>query len=225
MREPKRDIEDRLTVRSTVAAIVVAIVDHRVLFQLVVIAFAIVALRTWGPEDLNRGIDYVTESAPARGVRRVAHGVWRVSRGALRLVDRTARRPDIDPPSDPLSPVSLRPVSTVGSSQPSSGSMLPAQAADAPVKVIAPRVAPPGAANGAHNPPESRHPILWSLVKGPDNIRADLIDRGPEGVDLILVRNGREWRRERWADPTTARAEADVKRADLEKLGWIRKPI
>lgn len=232
MPEPKQEVEERLTVRSTLAAIAVAVVDHRVLFQVAVVGFSIFALRTWGPEDINRGIDYVAASAPVRGVARVVGEVWAFTTGGLQAVDRVTHRAGIAPSIDPSAP-SIQVPSVVGTPaapvpKPGPGSPRPAATSSSP-----PPIAPTGVATtplplssdaGGSTAALSGDSLLWSVAKDRDTIRAEVHAQGGAGADLVLFRNGKVWRRERWADAATARAEAERKRVELEKLGWVRLP-
>jgi hypothetical protein len=229
MLKPKRDVEERLTVRSMLAAIAVTIVDHRVLFQIAVVCLAIVVLRVLGPDDIGRGIDYVVSSAPVRLVGRALTSVRQLAIGGLQEVDQATRRAGATPVVDPGANPSIQPARSAGqvatrdASRPDTSS----QRRSINEALEAPRVArapiDTSAASGTHDAnaaPDAPETVLWSLLKDGETIRAELHDQGTLGVDLLLFRNGRLWRRERWADRATARAEADRKRTDLEKVGW-----
>src|SRR5689334_22253095 len=115
MRERKPDLEERLTFRSTLASIVVAVVDHRLLFQVAVAVFAVFALRTWGPEEISRGIDYVAGSESVRQVGRGLAEVWHLTIGGLQAVDRTAGRAGVAPVSEASVPSSIQLPASIGS--------------------------------------------------------------------------------------------------------------
>ncbi len=235
MAERTSDNGERLTVRSTLAAFAVALVDHRVLFQLAVVCLALFALRTWGPEDISRGIDYVAGAGagPVRIAGRVVTGMWRIAVDGLEGADRAVRRTGIVPDRIPDSPGSTLGERVRAAAPPIDGAPPPrvVPSAKSPgsqstshvalpridTKTVEEAVADAAGTSGSTSSPDG---IVWTLVKDQEIIRAELRDEGKAGADLLLFRNGRLWRRERWADRAAARVGADEKRADLERNGW-----
>lgn len=233
MRERKPDVEERLTFRSTLASIVVAVVDHRLLFQVAVALFAVFALRTWGPEEISRGIDYVAGSESVRQVGRGLAEVWHLTIGGLQAVDRTAGRAGVAPASDSSVPSSIQLPASIGSAgtrgeafnpgSPLAGSRANAAPGSPRVAVSSGDSSSAGRVDAVAVSNDTSATVLWIVVKDQETIRAEVHDTAGDGVDLLLLRDGQVWRRERWADAARARAEAELKRADLEKLGWMRK--
>jgi len=233
MRERKPDLEERLTFRSTLASIIVAVVDHRLLFQVAVALLAVFALRAWGPEEISRGIDYVAGSESVRQVGRGIAEVWHLTIGGLQAVDRTAERAGVAPISDASVPSSIQLPASIGSAgtrgEPfNPGVRLPSSRPDAApgsprVAVSSSESSSAGRVDAVPVSNDTSATVLWIVVKDQETIRAEVHDTGADGVDLLLFRDGQVWRRERWADAARARAEAELKRADLEKLGWMRK--
>jgi hypothetical protein len=69
-------------------------------------------------------------------------------------------------------------------------------------------------------PPAGTH--LWRLRKREQRVDAELRDRGDKaGVEVQFFYNGALTYRRLWPTRSQAMAEADRKRADLERSGWI----
>jgi hypothetical protein len=231
MPKRKRDVEDPLKVRSMFASAVAAFVDHRVLFQMAVVCLVVAAVRTFGPDEVARGIDYVVTSVPARLAGRALTDVRELAIGGLKKIDESTRRDEALPIDIPAAepPIHHAPsaagaaagIGTRVDTNPQQGrpvdekiARMGRSPADAPVA----RTGAVGA-TGTADAPET---VVWSLVKDEETVQVELHDQRVGGVDLLVFRNGRLWRRERWADRAAARAEADRKRADFEKSGWRR---
>lgn len=232
MPKPKRDVEERPTVRSMLTSAAAALVDHRVLFQLAVVCLVVLVLRVFGPDEIGRGLDYVVTSVPAQFVGRALIGARGLAIGGLQKVNDA---------TGAIDGASVDTLSAAGSSQPAlvadratSGSGTRADRPQ-PVRSIdgtpdnARGIRPPpegfaasGIPVGATGTSDAPETVAWWLVKDEETLRAELHGQRSGAVDLVVFKNGRLWRHERWADRAAARAEADRKRADLEKSGWRR---
>jgi hypothetical protein len=232
---PKRrdDDAEKLRFRSTLATFGSVIVDHRLWLQLGLVLVASVALLSWGPDGVRDGLNIVIGSPPVRQVSRVSSAIWDVVLDALRRADRAAEQTGATPVLDDGAAFSKKPALTTFNS-PAAGAAHSPHAVTGPqqpgvndplqaVRTSGSSANSGGAAadNRDADPPDA---ILWTLQKDGETIRAEMHDRGKPGVDLLLFRNGRLWRSERWADRTASRTEAKVKRASFEKLGWAPKP-
>jgi hypothetical protein len=78
----------------------------------------------------------------------------------------------------------------------------------------------PNASSNRTSAGDPRDSVLWSLEKDGETIRAVVQERGSAGVDLLMFRNGRLWRSERWADRESATNAAQARRTNFEKQGW-----
>jgi hypothetical protein len=237
MPEQKPDVVEQFTVRSMVAVIADVVVDHRLFLHAAVILFAVFALRNWGPDDLSRGIDYVATAgtAPVRVAGRIVGGALGLATNAAESVDHATQSTGVVPPGDSknlpaltLPAVGPTPHSTAVN-PPAVSTLTPPQSA-VKKQLDLPRTAAPIFDRQAADDSEGEatatsggaDTVLWVLLKDAETLRAEVHDRGTAGVDLVIFKNGKLWRRERWADRASARTEASLKRADLEKLGWSR---
>jgi hypothetical protein len=232
---PKREKDDveRMRFRSMLATFGSVIVDHRLLLQLGLVLVASVAFLSWGPDGVRDGLNTVIGSAPVRQVSRASSAIWDVILDALRRADRPAVRAAVTPVVEDGAALSKEPALTTSNSAPAGAANSPRAmtgpprpGVNDPLQAVRTSGSPANVGGAAADTRDADPPdaILWTLQKDGETLRAEMHDRGKPGVDLLLFRNGKLWRSERWADRAASRTEAQAKRASFEKLGWALKP-
>ena len=233
----KTDADNPPRFLSILAAAAGALVAHRFLLRLMLVLMAGVVLMTREPDEVREGLNTIIESAPVQLVARALFNVSGITFGALPTAPGLAPQAVSTPMvsdgaggSSTATPTSTRgPLSQIAPQDPPVKTLVPAGREEhqkpqvlggrGDGQIRGSRGRPNASSNRiiAGDPADS---VLWSLEKGGETIRAIVQDRGSAGVDLLMFRNGRLWRSERWADRESATNEAQARRTDFEKQGW-----
>ena len=237
MSKRNRDADNPPRFLSILAAAAGALVAHRFLVQLTLVLMVGVVLMRQEPDAVREGVNTIIESAPGQLVTRAIFKVSGIAVGALPTVPRPAPQAVWTPMvsdgaggSITATPTSSRgPLSQTAPQDPPVKTPVPAGREEhqkpqilggrGDGQIRGSRVRPNASSNRiiAGDPADS---VLWSLEKDGETIRAIVQDRGSAGVDLLMFRNGRLWRSERWADRESATNAAQARRTNFEKQGW-----
>ena len=235
MPKRKTDADNPPRFLSTLAAAAGALVAYRFLLRLTLVLMVGVFLMTREPDEVREGLNTIIESAPGQLVARAFFNVSGISFGALPTAPRLAPQAVSTPmvrdgagSSSTATPSSTRgPLSQTAPQDPAVKTLVPA----GHVEHQRPQVLGGRGDGQTHGTLGSlnasrisaggpRDSVLWSLEKNGETIRTIVQERGSAGFDLLMFRNGRLWRRERWADRESAINAAQARRTDFEKQGW-----
>jgi len=228
---PKRttDADNPPRFLSILAAAAGALVAHRFLLRLTLVLMVGVVLMTREPDEVRDGLNTIIESAPVQLVARALFNVSGIT--VPRLAPQAVSSPmvrDGAGGSSTATPSSTRgPQSQTAPQDPAVKTLVPA----GHVEHQRPQVLGGRGDGQTHGTLGSlnasrisaggpRDSVLWSLEKNGETIRTIVQERGSAGFDLLMFRNGRLWRTERWADRESAINAAQARRTDFEKQGW-----
>lgn len=237
MPKQKRDADNPPRFLSILAAAAGALVAHRFLLRLTLVLMLGVLLMTREPDAVREGVNGIIESAPGQLVTRAVFKVSGIAFGALptaaRLAPQAVSTPMVSDGaggSISATPSSTRgPLSQTAPQDPAVKTLVPAGReehqrpqvlggrGDGQIRGSRGR---PNASSNRISAGDPLGSVLWSLEKDGETIRAIVQDRGSAGVDLLMFRNGRLWRSERWADRESATNRAQARRTNFEKQGW-----
>ena len=235
MPKPTTDADNPPRFLSILAAAAGALVAHRFLLKLTLVLMLGVVLMTREPDEVRDGLNTIIESAPVQLVARALFNVSGMTFGALPMAPRLAPQAVSSPMvrdgaggSSTATPSSTRgPLSQTAPQNPAIRMLVPAGRVEHQRPQV-PGGRGDGQIHGSLGSPNAsiisagdpRDSVLWSLEKNGETIRTIVQERGSAGFDLLMFRNGRLWRRERWADRESAMNAAQARRTDFEKQGW-----
>ena len=233
----KTDADNPPRFLSILAAAAGPLVAHRFLLRLSLVLMVGVVLMTREPDEVREGLNTIIESAPVQLVARALFNVSGITFGALPTAPRRAPQAVSTPMvrdgaggSSTATPSSTPgPLSQTAPQDPGVKTLVPAGRVehqrpqvlggrgDGQIRGSRGR---PNASSNRISVGDPRDSLLWSLEKDGETVRAIVQERGSAGVDLLMFRNGRLWRSERWADRESATNAAQARRTNFEKQGW-----